>query len=232
MGMVGDKMIAGIIQARNGSKRLPYKSIYPLGGKPLLYGFIERAKRAKLIDKLVLATTKNKEDDVLCVIAEDCGIDFFRGSTDDLIDRIYKCALYYGSDTIVRLCADNPLIEGEEIDRIIRRYNYSKPCNLLFSNTHNINNNGYPDGLGCEVYSRETFDWLDRTVSDSIHREHPHKYFYEQKMVETVECPTYMAGHSNLKLDVNTYKEYEYIRNIYNKFDDNNFHFTDYMEVI
>lgn len=232
MGVVRNKMIVGVIQARNGSKRLPFKSIYPLGGKPLLHQFIERVKRASLIDKLVLATTENMEDTVLCVIAKNCGIDSFRGSENDLVDRLYNCATKYKADTLVRLSADNPLVEGEEIDRIIRRYNCSKPCNLLFSNTHNINGNGYPDGLGCEVYNMAAFKTLYKNIKDPISREHPHQYFYEQKLVETIECPSHISGHSNLKLDVNTYSEYEYIKSIYDKFDNNSFHFTEYMEVV
>lgn len=231
MGMVRDKMTVGIIQARMGSKRLKGKSMLPLAGKPLIYRFIERVKRSRLLDTIVLATTNKEEDHVLCEVGRELGIHCFGGSENDLVERIYNCALEYDAKTIVRLCADNPLIEAEEIDRAISSFKIgSKYC--MFSNTHNIRENGYPDGLGCEVYGIEMFDWLDENIKDEEKREHPHKHFYEIDAVNTITCPKHIEGYKHLKLDVNTQEEYDFIKGIYERFGHNDFHFTDYMEVI
>lgn len=231
MGMAGDKMIVGVIQARMGSKRLPGKSILPLAGKPLLYRFIERVLKAKMIDKVILATTKKQEDDCLCDIAKELGIDVFRGSDNDLVGRIYNAAKQYNPYAVVRLCADNPLIEDKEIDRIIARFMISSKTSVkryLFSNTHNIQDNGYPDGLGAEVYLFGDLKWLAAHEHNIEYREHPHKYFYEDNSIKTLPCPDNFKGYSHLKLDVNTQEEYEYIKTIYDKFGNNNFHFLDY----
>lgn len=232
MGVVRNKMIVGIIQARMGSKRLRGKSILPLAGKPLLHRFIERALKSKTIDSIILATTMKEEDDVLCKIAQNLGVICFRGSENDLVDRLYQCAKMFNADVIVRLCADNPLIEAEEIDRIVNKFLFSSRKGCLFSNTQNINNNGYPDGLGAEVYDIRTLEWLHSNIKDPLAREHPHETFYKNDIVETIQCPSQIIGHSNLKLDVNTQEEYEYIKNIYDRFGHNDFHFVDYMEVI
>lgn len=158
MGEKKYKKVVAIIQARMGSKRKPGKSMADLAGKPLLYRFIERVVRAKTLDEIVLATTRKKEDDVLVGISKELNISFFRGSENDLIDRYYQAAKQFKADIVVRLCADNPVIEPGEIDRIVEYHLQSD--NDFSSNTHNIDNNGYPDGLGAEVYNFITIEKL------------------------------------------------------------------------
>ena len=102
-----------------GSTRLPKKSMMPLGGKPLLQNVFERVQLTKLVDEIVLATTKKSEDYVLVELAEGMGISVFRGHTSDLIDRYYHAAMKFKAGIIVRIPADNPLIHPAEVDRII-----------------------------------------------------------------------------------------------------------------
>lgn len=215
--------IIGIIQCRTGSRRLPQKALLPLAGKPMIWRYIERVKRCKMLDEIVLATTWKDEDKVLCDIAEELGIKFFLGSENDLVDRIYKCAVKYKADVIVRLTADNPLIEPEEIDRIIEAS--QTLIGEVFSNTCNIRNNDYPDGLGAEVYTIKEFGDLWSKKDYSI--EHPHTYFD----FESIPCPIKIRGYSDKKLTVDTQKDYEFISNIYNKYGAEP-HFTDYKEML
>ncbi|MCX5696388.1 MAG: glycosyltransferase family protein [Candidatus Omnitrophica bacterium] len=224
-----EKSIVGIIQARMGSKRLPGKSILDLAGKPLLFRFIERVKRAETLTQVVLATTENNEDDILTQIAEGLGIDIFRGSENDLIDRYYQAAKNAKADLIVRLCADNPVVEPKEIDRIVRVH--LKSGNDFSANTHNIDNNGYPDGLGAEVYNFALMERLRQITNDPRNREHPHSYVYEHRecfKTGTVECPAEFR-RPELKLDVNTQQEYRFLKDIYDYLfpKKSDFHITD-----
>ena len=54
-----------IIQARTNSKRFPGKILYLVKDKPLIHYVITQVKKAKLIDKVIIATSKNKTDDRL-----------------------------------------------------------------------------------------------------------------------------------------------------------------------
>jgi len=225
-----DRMtVVAIIQARMGSKRLPGKSMADLVNKPLLWHVLERVKRSKQIAKIVLATTTKPEDEILLKIAKECSADIFRGSENDLVDRYYQAARAYGADIVVRICADNPVLEPEEIDRIIE---YHKKGESDFSsNTHNINGNGYPDGLGAEVFNFSKLEEVWKVTTNSRHREHPHTYFYEHPdkyRIGTIPCPTSFR-RPELKLDVNTPKELEFIRAIYEYWypKKQNFHITD-----
>ena len=71
------RRVVCIIQARMGSSRLPGKSMMKLGNKTLIEHVIKRAMQAHLVDKVVLATTKNDEDDILADIAEKISVDSF-----------------------------------------------------------------------------------------------------------------------------------------------------------
>jgi len=207
--------VVAIIQARMGSKRLPKKSMADLAGKPLLWHVLERVKRTRQVDEVVLATTTKPEDDVLVSVAKECGVSTFRGSEDDLVDRYYQAAKAYKADVIVRICADNPVLEPHEIDRIIQHH--LKGLSDFSSNTHNIDGNGYPDGLGAEAFDRQKLEEVWRITTDPRHREHPHTYFYdhpEKYRIGTIPCPAEFR-RPDLKLDVNTSEELEYIRSIF-----------------
>ena len=225
-------LVIAIVQARMGSSRLPGKSMADLAGKPLLWQFLQRAKRVTKIDRLVLATTIKAQDDILESVARECSVDVFRGSENDLVQRYYQAAKAFQADIVVRICADNPVIEPTEIDRIIE---YHKTGQSDFSsNTHNILGNGYPDGLGAEVFDFKKLEEVASLAVDPRNREHPHTYFYEHPekyLIGTVPCPEEFS-RPELKLDVNTPEELAYLRAIYEYCypRDPNFNITDIIQ--
>jgi spore coat polysaccharide biosynthesis protein SpsF len=216
------RQIVLILQARMGSTRLPGKSMMDLAGAPLVGRILERAKRCNKIDRIVLATTTKAEDDVLSNLAHDYGVDGFRGSENDLVDRYYRAAKMFKADMVVRLPADNPCPEPGEIDRIIDYHLLGKSD--FSSNLAQVDGNGYPDGIGAEVFGLNVLEEIWRTVNDVGKREHPHLNFFdyrtqkrvnpEKYRVGTVQCPVAFR-RPDLVLDVNTKEEYEFMRQLY-----------------
>ena len=150
-----------IIQARIGSKRLPGKTLLPLAGKPLIYRIVERVKRCKQIDNLILAIPDTEDDAKITKINFGGNLKIFRGSENDLVSRYFFAAKKYNSKIVVRLPGDNCMPEPSEIDRIILFYKKFK--NPFFaSNLSNILNNQYPDGIGAEVFG---FNYLDDLIN-------------------------------------------------------------------
>lgn len=205
-----------------GSTRFPGKSMAPLAGHPLLWQILERVKRVRLLDAIVLATTAKPEDDVLEGVAASCGISVFRGSESDLVDRYYQAAIAWQADAILRLPADNPTPEPSEFDRIIE---FHKRGDTEFSsNLAQVLGNGYPDGIGAEVYSFAAFAEVWKHERDAERREHPHLSFFNYKTqspvnpdkyrVGTVPCPAEFR-RPDLVLDVNTPADYEFMAELY-----------------
>lgn len=119
--MVTKKIIA-TIEARLASTRLPGKVLLPLGGKPVLQFLVERLKRSKFIDEIIIATSSNIENDAIESLTKEIGIYCFRGSEDDVLSRVIGAADSRKADIIVQLTGDCPLMDPELIDECVSKY--------------------------------------------------------------------------------------------------------------
>jgi len=108
-----------IIQARMSSSRLPGKVLLDIAGEPMLARVVERAQRAKFVDKVIVATTTDPSDDPVGEFCTEHGYDFTRGSLHDVLDRYYQSARQFDADVIVRLTADCPVLDPEVVDQTI-----------------------------------------------------------------------------------------------------------------
>lgn len=162
-------MIALILQARTGSTRLPGKVLKPLFGQPMLLRMLERTKKAKNIDTIIVATSNRSEDDAVAALAQKSDVDVFRGSELDVLDRYYHAAKNAHADTIVRVTGDCPLHDPEVIDRVVERF-------LSHDVDYTSSPVNYPEGLDTEVFS---FSALERAWNEArlpSEREHVTPY--------------------------------------------------------
>ena len=191
-------MNAIIVQARMGSKRLKDKTLLPLAGKPMIYRIIERLKRVKNVKKIILAIPEGKKNDKISEIFKNENIEIFRGPENNLVKRYYLAAKKYNLKNIIRYPGDNCLPEPKEIDRIINFYeSFSKP--FFASNLSNILKNGYPDGIGAEIFGFNFLDDLMNKKLNKSQKEHPHTNFFDYEKdkpinpkwckVRTIKCP-------------------------------------------
>lgn len=167
--------IVAIVQARMGSTRLPGKVLKEVGNKPLLLYQLERIKRSKLIDQIIVATTNKKEDDLIELFCKDNGYSVYRGSELDVLNRYVAAAKYFEADTIVRLTADCPFIDPAVIDLVIQRFlEHKQDKSLLY--VSNTLERTYPRGLDVEVFSYDVLIEADRHARSFSEREHVTKY--------------------------------------------------------
>ncbi|MBI2658428.1 NTP transferase domain-containing protein [Candidatus Woesearchaeota archaeon] len=113
------------ITVRMKSERLPLKVLRYIKGRPMIEHQIDRLKLSKNADGIILCTSTNPQDDVLIDVAEKEGIKWFRGSEDDVLDRLFNAAKKYKASHIVSVTADNPLVDPAYIDRIITSFRES-----------------------------------------------------------------------------------------------------------
>lgn len=166
-------MILAILQARVGSTRLQGKVLKEVLGKSLIQHEIERIKRSKKIDKLVLATGEGEENKSLIKIAGACGIEWFTGSEEDVLDRYYQCARRYNPEAVVRLTGDMPIHDPEIIDKTISVFEQS-----LVDYVSNIFEITYPDGLDTEVMTMSALERAFKGAALPSEREHVTSYIY------------------------------------------------------
>ena len=223
-----------IIQARMGSQRLAGKSMMDLAGEPLVGRILERVKRCKSLGDIVLAIPDTEQDKPLGILADRYGVKVFSGSENDLVDRYYQAALANDADLIVRIPADNATPQPEEIDRIIDHHLSLKRPGFS-SNLSVIDDSGYPDGIGAEIFDFSLLSDVNKTVSEPFKREHVHLNFYNYETgeavdnnwcpISTVQCPKEFR-RPDLILDVNTKEQYDFMRELYEALYPNNPHFT------
>ena len=222
-----------IIQARMGSTRLPGKSMMDLAGAPLVGRILERVKRCKKIDQIILAIPDTWENQPLKKLADDYNIKCYMGSEDDLVDRYYQAATASKADCVVRIPADNTTPEPEEIDRIIE-YHLTLGRPGFSSNLAEIYNSGYPDGIGAEIFDYSLLCDVQETVTDPFRREHVHLNFFNYETgkavdsdwcpVNTIDCPAKFR-RPDLILDVNTMEQYLFMKSLYEALYPKNSHF-------
>lgn len=221
--MADRRPVVLILQARMGSTRLPGKSMLPLAGKPLLYRILERVSRVQVVDKVVLAIPSSSSDDPLADVGRACGVEVFRGSEIDVLDRYYKAAQEAGAEIVGRLPADNVAPEPHEIDRIATHH-LALPRPGFSSNLAQVFESGYPDGIGAEMVDFSLLQQAWRQSRDSKLREHVHLNFFDYSTqlatddnwcpVSTIACPKKYA-RPDVVLDVNTEEQYILMSRMY-----------------
>lgn len=170
-------MNIAIIQARMGSSRLPKKVLKNLNGKPMLKFMIERVRKSRLVDKIVIATTTRDIDNPIFNFCKKEEILCFRGSENDVLDRYYNAADYFKAKVVIRLTADCPLIDPNLIDETIKLFMLKKVDYAANAVPPEIKK--YPDGSDVEVFSFDNLKkaWLKST--NLKEREHVTFYFWK-----------------------------------------------------
>ena len=172
--MITNSNIVAIIQARMGSKRLPNKVMLKLGKKRLIDIVYERSVQSSLISNCIVATTKSKGDDKFCNYLKKNGIDYFRGSEDDVLSRFYYTSLYMKADFVVRLTCDDPFKDPAIIDKAV--------INCINKKVHycsNTINTTYAEGMDVECFSFAALEMAFKCSHLNYHREHVTPYIYE-----------------------------------------------------
>ncbi|MFC1511503.1 cytidylyltransferase domain-containing protein [Candidatus Margulisiibacteriota bacterium] len=163
-----------VIQARRGSKRLPNKVLADISGKPLLSYVIERVEMSQKIDEIILATTTNREDDVLEDLFNDQNIVVFRGEDEDVLKRFVRLAEERKIDVVVRITADCPLIDYQIVDLVLQLYENEKADYIYID--------GYPRGLAdVELLSYKALKQseLETDKTQNCYREHVVTYILD-----------------------------------------------------
>jgi len=203
-----------IIQARMGSSRYPGKVLKKISNISLIEWVIKRVKNSKKIKKIILATTSNKVDDVLVKIAKKNKILIYRGKNKNVLNRFYETAKKYKINTIVRVCADNPFVDSDQIDLLVSMYkkkNYDYICNH-----QNKLNSNYADGFGAEIFSFSILEKMHTFVKNKSQREHITKYIWDNLnkfKILSIRAPKSLA-YPKLKFDINTKKDLDLINKL------------------
>jgi len=195
-----------------GSSRFPDKGMRAILGTPMIELLLRRLSLAGRIDQIILATSRDKQDDELAVHVQGLGYPVYRGEESDVLDRYHKVAKQYEPDTIVRITGDCPLIDPALVDDVIRAFEAEDVDYLS-----NINPPTYPDGLDTEVFSFESLDRAARETKTPADREHVTSYFIESGLFRVGNFES-SQDCSGLRWTVDEPADLEVITNVFDSF--------------
>ena len=201
--------ISAIIQARTTSTRLPKKILKPLpydSDITVLQQVIRRTKKSNLIDEIIIATTKDKEDDEIIKVSEKENVKWFRGSKENVLERYYLSAKETKADIIVRITSDCPCIDWNIIDKTIAKHIKEKA-----DYTSNTIKRTFPHGLDVEVISFNALEKAYYNATKDFEKEHVCPYIHttnkEKFKISSLEAPPELFN-PDIRITLDTEEDY------------------------
>jgi len=199
-----EKVVA-IIQARMSSSRLPGKVLMHLHNKTILNILVDRVQAANNIDQVIVATSINSSDNPIKKECDLIGVDCFRGSLENVLERYYFSAKEYQASVVVRITADCPLIDPAIIDKAVAIYKKYNNRYLLITNRMPLT---FPDGMDVDVMSIESLKYALYNVETNSQKEHVIPFFY-QNGLEILNFELKEKLFANIRLTLDYLEDYQ-----------------------
>lgn len=194
-----------------GSSRLPGKVLKDVAGQPMLKILINRLKKSKLIDKIIVVMPVTKDNDVLSKAVSKFGTETFRGSETDVLNRMFEAGHQSNADVIIRITGDCPLIDPLVVDAVIEKF--------LKSDSDYVSNSApptFPDGLDTEVFSFNALKRANEEATEEYDREHVTSYLRKGNF--KVENLIWPIDFSNLRWSVDEIQDLLVVRKVFEHF--------------
>ena len=202
-----------IVQARTNSKRFRNKVLFPIYEKPLIQHVVFRIKKSLLIKNIIVATSKNKEDDKLVNFLKKIKIKFYRGDLNNVALRLYKLAKMQKVNYFIRISGDSPLIDKSIINRMIK---ILRESNNKYDLITNVFPRSFPKGQSVEIIKTSI-------IEKNIHKftktdkEHVTNYFYKNYKNFKIKNFSLKTKKNKMNLSVDTKHDLKRILKKFNK---------------
>jgi glutamate-1-semialdehyde aminotransferase/spore coat polysaccharide biosynthesis protein SpsF (cytidylyltransferase family) len=218
-----------IIQVRCGSSRLKDKIFLKLYNKSILENIIDRCKKSKYVNKIIIATSTNIEDDKIYESCKNIDIDCYRGDERDLLNRYYYLSKLINPKNIIRITGDCPFIDIIELDNMIINFNDNN-IDYMYNTDELDKYNIYPEGSDIEICNFKTLEYIWKNEKEI--REHStgvirlKKEFYNDIFnikYYSFELNKLILNNNfeGIHLSIDNKNDYEVAKFIYNNFKDN-----------
>lgn len=211
------------VEARMRSTRLPGKVLKPILGRPMLALMIERLRRVRQVEEIVIATTDNPADEPIVELARQLAVRWFCGSEEDVLGRVLRAGQSVNADLLVETTGDCPLIDPGVIDQLIATFR-SNPvdyCSNVLSRT-------YPRGMDAQVFPLAILAEIATLTREPADREHVSLYIYEHP--ERFRLANLASGFppeiADLRLTVDTPEDLALVEQVYRELYPSNPGFT------
>lgn len=200
-----------------GSTRLPNKIMLPFfKEKCILELMIDKLKQVPKT-QIIIATSINPNNDIIEKFCKEYGINCFRGSENDVIQRFIDAAEKFGEHKIIRVCSDNPFLEMDSL-RILAEKAHNSSADYI-----SFNINGTPSikthfGFWAEYTTLSALKQVRQATNEPIYHEHVTNYIYshpEKFKIEWIRGPKCLLNRNDIRLTCDTLEDFQNLREIY-----------------
>jgi spore coat polysaccharide biosynthesis protein SpsF len=206
-----------IIQARLDSTRLPGKAVLYLGKKTLIAWIVERLTLSQYARNIIVATTEDSLSRIKLALKDYNFVKYFTGSKENVLERYYKAAEYFGSRLIIRATGDNPLVCPEFLDRTLE-FHEEAGADL----THFL---GIPLGTGVEIIGKDALTSAYKNAKSAYDLEHVTPFIYKNrdsfKVLEPLSSGLYYSP--DIRVTVDTPADFLHVKQIFDNFRNKSF---------
>jgi spore coat polysaccharide biosynthesis protein SpsF len=221
--------VGAIIQARMGSSRLPGKALLDIAGRSMLARVVDRARRARTFDRIIVATTTKAQDDPVAEHGRALSVDVYRGDEDDVLDRYYQAATQHRLDVIVRITSDCPLLDPDLADEVVRPL--LDPATRVDYSANTLRRT-YPRGLDVQAVPFAALERAWREATSVHERAHVFPYIYEHPDRFSLSGLADAVDRSDMRWTVDTDADLTFVREIYNALGAAEFTWRDVLRVL
>ena len=210
-----------IIQARTGSTRLPQKMILPFYENEGIFSLLLK-KLTSAFDKndIILATSINSNNDILVETAKHYGVNYFRGSENDVLQRFIDAAKEFDAENIIRVCADNPFLDVFYIELLLEKFEKFN-CDYLSY----LTSDGTPSikthyGFWAEAVKLSALEKVRELTDENLYHEHVTNFIYANRDIFDVkffEIIPQIDKHKDIRLTIDTQVDFDIQKEIFNK---------------
>ena len=206
------------------STRLPGKVLMPVFGKPLLAYALERLQRVENADSLIVATSNLTVDDAIATFCSDFGVDCYRGSETDVLDRYYQAARSVAAERLVRVTGDCPLIDADVVSTVIDAFDAANGIQkmggqqaITVDYLSNTLDRTFPRGLDVEIFSFSALEAAWQEANKADEREHVTPFLYRHPERFRLQQYRQAINRSHLRWTVDTPEDFQLISLILNE---------------
>jgi len=218
------KNIVLSLEARMTSTRLPNKIFKKINNLKVIEILIKRIKKIKSIDNFFVAIPRSKKNDKLAFYLKKKKVNFFRGSENNVLERVVKGGEKFQADTLVRLTGDNPLVDIYMVDMMIKIFKKKKYLDYF-------SNNGYatsptrtmPSGIDIEIIKFSTLKNISLYLKKKRYITSPTSYLYLSKKKKfilahyKIEKKIREKCNKNIRLTLDTKADLRFLQSLFKK---------------
>lgn len=211
--------VVAIVQARLGSVRMPGKVLDQILGKPLIAHLSDRLGSSPVVQRTILAIPSSSVNDELAEVAAGLGLEVFRGSELDVLDRYSEAAKAFPAEAYVRITADCPLVDPDVVTQLVEDF-FSHGLDYACTGL------SYPDGLDVEVFRAAVLHDAAENARDNYDREHVTPYMKRSTTLQS-KVFEYQTDLSRLRLTIDEPEDFDVLAGIFDYFGHSGFGIAD-----